>query len=252
MIPRRSSVSSRPWRCRLGSSLATLRRRSRPGRPCVHRMSCRWRRCGRLWRRRCALALAGRFGEVHRIADAGLRAAALSESGPQRFAIGMAEVMASTAAGDFPAAERVWERYAATAAGVPAADAMVDAMRGLVQLARGALPSACAAFHDSISALSHGFPSPWLMLVAAWRAQAEGARGDGEAAAAALRQFGARLRAAGRGVLAGTRAGPGLGAGLRRPDDGRPDACGACRADRAAIRDVRRRDACAAHRRSVR
>ncbi|HXY63307.1 MAG TPA: ATP-binding protein, partial [Mycobacterium sp.] len=120
----------------------------------------------------CALALAGRFGEVHRIADAGLRAAALSEWGSQRYAIGLAEVMALTAAGDFAAAERVWERFAAMAAGVPAANAMVDAMLGLVKLARGALPSACAAFHDSMSAMSQGFPSPWTMLVAAWCAQA--------------------------------------------------------------------------------
>ena len=136
----------------------------------------------------CALALAGRFGEVHRIADAGLRAAALSEWGSQRYAIGLAEVMALTAAGDFAAAERVWERFAAMAAGVPAANAMVDAMLGLVKLARGALPSACAAFHDSMSAMSQGFPSPWTMLVAAWCAQADGARGDSEAAAAALRR----------------------------------------------------------------
>ncbi|MBO0885717.1 MAG: LuxR family transcriptional regulator, partial [Mycobacterium sp.] len=92
----------------------------------------------------------------------------------------------ATAAGDMPGAERVWERYAARAAGILAAEAMVDAMRGLVRLARGALPAACAAFHDSISALSQGFPSPWLMLLSAWRAQAEGERGHGEAAAAAL------------------------------------------------------------------
>ncbi len=135
----------------------------------------------------CALALAGRFGEVHDIADAGLRAAALSESGPQRFAIGVAEAMALTAAGDLLAAARVCERYATMATGVPTADAMTDAIRGFVQLARGALPSACSAFHQSISALSHGFPSPFTMLVAAWCAQAEGARGNGEAAAAALR-----------------------------------------------------------------
>ena len=134
----------------------------------------------------CALALAGRFGEVHRMAEAGLRAAALSDSGPERFAIGLAEAMAFTVAGDFPAAERVWERYDAMAAGVPAADAMVAGIRGLVQLARGALPSACAAFRDSLSALSQGFLSAWTMPVAAWCAQAEGARGDGEAAAAAL------------------------------------------------------------------
>ena len=140
-------------------------------------MCCRWRRCGRRRRRPSALALAGRFGDVHRIADAGLRAAALSESGPDQFAIGVAEVMALTAAGDFPAAERVWERYAAMAAGVPEADAMVDAMLGAVQLARGALSSACSAFQDSISAMSHGFPLGWVMLVTAWSAQAEGARG---------------------------------------------------------------------------
>jgi DNA-binding CsgD family transcriptional regulator len=136
----------------------------------------------------CALALAGQFGDVHRIADAGLRAAALSESGSDRFNIGLAEATALTWAGDFPAAERVWERFAAMAAGVPEANAMVYAMLGVVQLGRGTLPSACSAFQDSISAMSHGFPGAWLMLVSAWSAQAEGARGDGAAAAAALRR----------------------------------------------------------------
>jgi DNA-binding CsgD family transcriptional regulator len=135
-----------------------------------------------------ALALAGRFGDVHRIADAGLRAAALSESGPQRFAIGVAEVTALTWAGDFPAAERVWERYSAMAAGVPEADALVEAILGLVQLARGALPAACSAFRDAISALSPAFLLSWVMLVEAWSAQAEGARGNRAAAAAALRR----------------------------------------------------------------
>ena len=151
-------------------------------------MCCRWRRCGRRWQRRLALTLAGRFGDVHRIADAGLRAAALSESGSDRFNIGLAESTAFTWAGNFPAAERVWERFAAMTAGVPEADAMVYAMLGVVQLGRGALTSACSAFHDSISAMSRGFPSGWLMLVSAWSAQAEGARGDRAAAAAALRR----------------------------------------------------------------
>jgi DNA-binding CsgD family transcriptional regulator/energy-coupling factor transporter ATP-binding protein EcfA2 len=135
----------------------------------------------------CAFALVGQLGEVRQTADAGLRAAALSESGPQRFAIGVAEIMALTAAGDHQAAERVWRRYAALTAGVSAAEAMVNAMRGLVQLACGALPSACSALRDSLSAMSHGFPSPWMMVVAAWSAQAEGARGDSAAAAASLR-----------------------------------------------------------------
>jgi DNA-binding CsgD family transcriptional regulator/energy-coupling factor transporter ATP-binding protein EcfA2 len=128
-----------------------------------------------------ALALAGRFGDVHRVAEAGLRAAALAQTGglPR---IGLAEVMALTAVGDYPAADRARERHSA---GVHETD---DAMRGLVHLARGALSSACAAFHDSMSAMSGGFTSVWSMPVAAWWAQADGARGDGEAAAAALRR----------------------------------------------------------------
>jgi DNA-binding CsgD family transcriptional regulator/energy-coupling factor transporter ATP-binding protein EcfA2 len=128
-----------------------------------------------------ALALAGRFGDVHRIAEAGLRAAAFAQPGglPR---IGLAVVSALTAVGDYPAAERARERHAA---GVLEADC---AMRGLVHLARGALLPACAAFHDSMSAMSGGFTSVWSMPVAAWWAQAEGARGDGEAAAAALQR----------------------------------------------------------------
>jgi DNA-binding CsgD family transcriptional regulator len=134
-----------------------------------------------------ALALAGRFGEVQRVADAG-RAAVFDQLGPYRFAVSLAEVVALTASGDNRAAERVWERYAPTTRVWPAADAFLHAMLGLVQLARGALPAACSAFQDSISAMSRGFPSGWLMLVTAWSAQAEGARGDAEAAAAALRR----------------------------------------------------------------
>ncbi len=134
-----------------------------------------------------ALVAAGRFSEVRPIADAGLRATTLCKAGSQRFAIGVAEVMVATAAGDYPAAERICKRYAAMAAGLPAAEAMVDAMLGLVQVARGELPPACASLARSISQLSQGFPSPWLLVVAALHAQAEGARGDGAAAAAALR-----------------------------------------------------------------
>jgi DNA-binding CsgD family transcriptional regulator/energy-coupling factor transporter ATP-binding protein EcfA2 len=134
-----------------------------------------------------ALALTGRFGEVQCVADKG-RPAVFDRPGPYRFAMGLAEVVALTAAGDCPAAERVWERYAPTTRVWPAQDAFLHAMLGLVQLARGALSSACSAFQDSISAMSHGFPPGWLMLVTAWSAQAEGARGDGAAAAAALRR----------------------------------------------------------------
>lgn len=134
----------------------------------------------------CAQALVGRHSQVHRLAEAGLRAAALSESGPQRFAIGVAEVMALTAVGDHRAAERAAERYAEMAAGVPAADAMVGAISGFVHLSGGALQAACSEFCAAISGLSQGFPSPWVMLVSAWHAQAEGARGNADGAAAAV------------------------------------------------------------------
>jgi DNA-binding CsgD family transcriptional regulator len=134
-----------------------------------------------------ALALAGRLDELHRIADVG-RAAVLDQMGPARFVTGLAEAIATTIAGDYPAAERVWQRYGPTITVGPEEDACVHAMLGFVQLARGSLPSASAAFHDSISAMSQGFPPGWLMLVTAWCTQAEGARGNSEAAAAALRR----------------------------------------------------------------
>lgn len=134
-----------------------------------------------------ALALTGRLGGVQRVANAGVRAAKLCKAGLQVFGIGMAELATQTAAGDFAEAERICSRYAALAAGQPTAKAMVQAMYGFTQLARGDLTGACDSFTQSISALSaQGFPSPWLELVAARHAQAEGARGKSEAAAAAL------------------------------------------------------------------
>ncbi|OBB88210.1 LuxR family transcriptional regulator [Mycobacterium colombiense] len=135
-----------------------------------------------------ALMAAGRFSEVGPIAAAGVRATTLCRAGAQRFAIGLAEVMVATASGDYPAADRLHKRYAALATGLPTAEAMVDAMLGLVQVTRGELSTACATLDRSISQLSQGFPSPWLLVVAALLAQAEGTRGDGAAAAAALRR----------------------------------------------------------------
>ncbi len=133
-----------------------------------------------------ALALSGRFAECHRVADAGFRAVAFAESGPQRFAIALAEVMALTAAGDLAAADRVRERYGAGAVGVCEAEAIVNASWGLANLGRGALDSACGALRDAVSALSAGFPSGWLMLISALLAQAEAGHGNRDAAAAAL------------------------------------------------------------------
>ena len=134
-----------------------------------------------------ALALSGRFSDCHRIADGGFRAAALGESGPQRFAIGLAEVMALTAAGDLCAADLVWERYAAVSAGVREAKAIVKAVVGLANFARGALDAASEALHNSVRAMSTGFPSGWLMLISALLAQLEAGQGHSEAAASALK-----------------------------------------------------------------
>ncbi|WP_313862289.1 LuxR C-terminal-related transcriptional regulator [Mycobacterium sp.] len=134
-----------------------------------------------------ASAAAGRYANVHYAADAGLNAAALEGLGLQRFNIGMAEIMNATEAGEYQAAERILKRYKAIAACVPAAEAMVHTMRGFVQLYRGDLSAASSAFKDSKAIFSQGFPSPWLMLATARHAQAEGQRGDSEAAAAALR-----------------------------------------------------------------
>lgn len=135
-----------------------------------------------------ALAGIGRVGDFHRIADAGLRAAELGQSGPLQLLIGVAEVLVSTEAGDYPAAERVRQRYARMLASAHAGHGALNAMLGLVNLGRGALASACSAFHNSLSAISLSSPFTWSMVVAAWTAQAEGARGNHEAAAAALRR----------------------------------------------------------------
>jgi DNA-binding CsgD family transcriptional regulator len=134
-----------------------------------------------------ALALSGRFSDCHRIADAGFRAAALGESGPQRSAIGLAEVMALTAAGDLPGADPVSERYVAVAAGVREAEAIVKAVVGLANFARGALGPASEALHDSVAAMLTLFPPGWLMLVSALLAQVEAGQGHSDLAAAALK-----------------------------------------------------------------
>ena len=144
-----------------------------------------------------ALALRGRVGDVPVIAARGLVAAQRCESGLQRFAIGLAEILALTAAGEFTAAEKVCARYRDMTAGEAQANSIVDAMAGRVDLGRGALTDACDELHGALSVMTEAFPRGWVMLVAAWHAQAEAARGNSAAAAAALAQAEA---AAGRQV----------------------------------------------------
>jgi DNA-binding CsgD family transcriptional regulator len=134
-----------------------------------------------------ALAKIGQYGDFHRIANVGVRATALGHSGPQQLLTGLAEVRVLTDGGDFAAAERVWERYAAMPADTLAVHAALNAMLGLVNLGRGELTAACSAFHNSLSAMSRSAFFSWLMLVASWTAHAEGGRGNSAAAAAALR-----------------------------------------------------------------
>jgi DNA-binding CsgD family transcriptional regulator len=133
-----------------------------------------------------ALALSGRFGEVEAAARQGIRAAELCESGPQRYSLGLAEVLGFICTGDLDAAERVCKRYAAMTAGVPQAEAIVSALVGRVDLARGRVELACEALGKSVWTMSGSLPPGWVMLVASWLTQAEGARGNAEAAAHSL------------------------------------------------------------------
>jgi DNA-binding CsgD family transcriptional regulator len=133
-----------------------------------------------------ALALSGRFAEVSGAAQHGVRAAELCESGPHRYSLGLAEVLGFLGAGDVDAAEQVCTRYAAMTSGVPQAEAIVSALEGRVALARGAVDSACEALSRSLWTMSGSLPPGWVMLVASWLTQAEGARGNAEAAALAL------------------------------------------------------------------
>lgn len=133
-----------------------------------------------------ALALSGRFAEVPEIAEIGSRAADLCESGPQRYALGFTEIFGLTGSGDLAGAERVCRRYTTMTSGVPQAEAIVNALNGRVQLARGALTPACDQLQRSLWAMSGSLPPTWVMLVAAWFAQAEGARGNAAAAAQGL------------------------------------------------------------------
>lgn len=66
------------------------------------------------------------------------------------------------------------------------ANSIVDAMAGRVDLGRGALTDACDELQSALSVVTETLPRGWVMLVAAWHAQAEGARGNTAAAVAAL------------------------------------------------------------------
>lgn len=134
----------------------------------------------------CGLALSGRYAEVPPVAGHGYRAAEQCECGLQRFLVGFPELLMVTATGDLDAADQFCARYSVMAAGAPVAGAIVNAFIGRVQYLRGRLSEACLALQSALSTLSESFPIAWVMLVAAWCAQAEAARGSTEAAAKAL------------------------------------------------------------------
>jgi DNA-binding CsgD family transcriptional regulator len=133
-----------------------------------------------------ALALAGRFAEVTDVAAQGVQATKRCDSGPQRYGVGLAEILAFTEAGNITAAIEVCAGYAALAAGVPEADAIVKALSGRVELARGRLAEACEALQTALWTMAEVLPAGWVMLAASWLAQAEGARANVDGAAAAL------------------------------------------------------------------
>lgn len=134
-----------------------------------------------------AAALVGRFGDEHVAARASRPVAEPGRIGMQPLATGLADVVATLAAGDLPAAEQLADRYSESSAGAPGGDAILEAMRGRVLAARGELGPAAAAFAKAVALMAQGFPPGWLMPVAAWAAQTEGARGTGGGAAELVR-----------------------------------------------------------------
>ncbi|WP_158167970.1 LuxR C-terminal-related transcriptional regulator [Mycolicibacterium smegmatis] len=133
-----------------------------------------------------ALAKSGRFSEVAAVVRTGERAASRCESGPHRYSLPLAEVLAGTLAGEFDDAQRACDRYAAASSGIPQADVMVTALAGRMKLARGQLEDACELLQAAVWSMAAKLPPGWPMLVASWLAQAEGARGNAEAADVAL------------------------------------------------------------------
>lgn len=142
-----------------------------------------------------ALALSGRSDEAVAVAHVGELAADDCASGSPRYWFVFAQV--ATALGDveLDQAHGICDAYAARAAGSPQAEAIVTALYGRVELARGRLSSACDALQAAVWTTPQGLPPGWLMVVVACLAQAEGMRGDGAAAALAL----ARAEAAAAG-----------------------------------------------------
>jgi ATP/maltotriose-dependent transcriptional regulator MalT len=133
-----------------------------------------------------ALALSGRFAEVGAVVAHGERAADCCESGPQRYSLALAEVLAGLYTGDLAAADCVANRYATMTAGALQAEAIVTALAGRVQLARGRVAESCELLQTSVWEMSECLPRGWVMLVASWLAQAEAHRGNVDAAAVAL------------------------------------------------------------------
>ncbi|OMC41247.1 LuxR family transcriptional regulator [Mycobacterium sp. GA-1841] len=144
-----------------------------------------------------ALALAGRSNDATAVAQTGERAAERCDSGLQRYWLAFARVSADLTDGNPADAQQVCDRYGVLAAGFPQAESIVVALSGRVEMARGALSSACEALHAAVWATPQRLPPGWSMVAAAWLSQAEGMRGDGAAAAAAL----ARAEAVGIGSV---------------------------------------------------
>ena len=133
-----------------------------------------------------ALAVTGRFEAVGPVVERAIEASERCDSGPQRYLIGMAQVLAHAYAGDLDAAERTCERYAAMASGVPQAEAVTAALAAKVDLERGRLTAATEALRRSTDLLMDSLPTALTTLVASWSAQAHAAHGDLEAAKAAI------------------------------------------------------------------
>ncbi|BBY51590.1 LuxR family transcriptional regulator [Mycolicibacterium arabiense] len=135
-----------------------------------------------------ALAMTGRFDAVGPVAACALEASERCESGPQRYLIGMAEMLAQLNFGDFDAAERTCARYGAMASGVPQAVAVTAAFAAKVDLERGRLTRSAETLHRSLDAMAESLPTALTMVVSSWSAQAHAAHGDLDASKHAVAQ----------------------------------------------------------------
>ncbi|MFH5227375.1 LuxR C-terminal-related transcriptional regulator [Antrihabitans spumae] len=132
-----------------------------------------------------SLAFLGRFDEVEALAEPGLEAATLAESGNVRFTCGLGQTFALIMTGRLDDAHRLAKHYVDFAEQQQPGRSIGGVLLGQVLFARGDLPAACAEFKSSAAGLE-GTGYSWAMLSATHLAQAAAALGRRDEAHDAL------------------------------------------------------------------